>query len=143
MRAGGKRQLGQRGKAEARYHLPARWPRSRNGKILPFDRKPENQQNSRMKTTFDLPPELVKEVKLRAVHEGRKLKDVAAELLRRGLASDMAARSQAAVTRAEIKLPFFPSPQNAPASRMTTEEILALEQEALYQEDLQRVGITL
>ena len=96
-----------------------------------------------MKTTFDLPPELVKEVKLRAVHEGRKLKDVAAELLRRGLASDMAARSQAAVTRAEIKLPFFPSPQNAPASRMTTEEILALEQEALYQEDLQRVGITL
>jgi hypothetical protein len=38
-----------------------------------------------MKTTFDLPPDLVREVKLRAVHEGRKLKDVAAELLRVGL----------------------------------------------------------
>ncbi len=39
-----------------------------------------------MKTIFDLPPDLVREVKLRAVHEGRTLNDVAAELLRRGLA---------------------------------------------------------
>ena len=30
-----------------------------------------------MKSTFDLPPELIREVKLRAVHEGRPLKDVA------------------------------------------------------------------
>ena len=30
-----------------------------------------------MKTIFDLPPDLVREVKLRAVHEGRKLKSVA------------------------------------------------------------------
>ena len=47
---------------------------------------PENQQACRMKTIFDLPPDLVREVKLRAVHEGRTLNDVAAELLRRGLA---------------------------------------------------------
>jgi len=96
-----------------------------------------------MKTTFDLPPELVKEVKLRAVHEGRKLKDVAAELLRRGLEPDTTIRSRPATTKEEIKLPLFPSPQSAPASRMTIEEILALEQETLNQEDLQRVGITL
>jgi hypothetical protein len=32
-----------------------------------------------MNITFDLPPELVREVKLRAVHEGRKLKDVEAD----------------------------------------------------------------
>lgn len=38
-----------------------------------------------MKTTFDLPPDLVREMKLLAVHEGRKLKDVAADLLMRGL----------------------------------------------------------
>ncbi|QTN32481.1 antitoxin [Akkermansiaceae bacterium] len=38
-----------------------------------------------MKTTIDLPPDLVREMKLRAVHEGRKLKDVAADLLKRGL----------------------------------------------------------
>ena len=39
-----------------------------------------------MKTTLDLPDALVKEVKVRAVQEGRKLKDAVAELLRRGLA---------------------------------------------------------
>src|SRR5947209_5127901 len=39
-----------------------------------------------MKTTLDLPDALVKQVKLRAIHEGRKLKDLVADLLRKGLA---------------------------------------------------------
>lgn len=38
-----------------------------------------------MKMTFDLPPDVARQLKLRAVHEGRKLKDVAAEALRAGL----------------------------------------------------------
>ena len=38
-----------------------------------------------MKTTIDLPPDLVREMKILAVHEGRKLNDVAADLLKRGL----------------------------------------------------------
>ena len=38
-----------------------------------------------MKTTIDLPPELLKQLKLRAVRDGRKLKDLAADLLRDGL----------------------------------------------------------
>ena len=41
-----------------------------------------------MKTTIDLPPDLVREMKLLAVHEGRKLKDVAADLLKRELSSE-------------------------------------------------------
>jgi hypothetical protein len=40
-----------------------------------------------MKTTLDLPDALVMQVKLRAVREGRKLKDAVAELLRKGLAA--------------------------------------------------------
>jgi hypothetical protein len=40
-----------------------------------------------MKTTLELPDELMKRVKLRALHEGKKLKDTAAELLRMGLAA--------------------------------------------------------
>jgi plasmid stability protein len=40
-----------------------------------------------MKTTFDLPDALVRQVKLRAVQKGRKLKDEVAELLRKGLAA--------------------------------------------------------
>ena len=39
-----------------------------------------------MKTTLDLPNDLVQEIKLRAAKERRKLKDVATELLRAGLA---------------------------------------------------------
>lgn len=38
-----------------------------------------------VKATFDLPDELVRDVKLRAVHENRSLKEVVADLLRRGL----------------------------------------------------------
>ena len=38
-----------------------------------------------MKTTIELPDELVKQLKIRAVHDGRKLKDTVADLLRRGL----------------------------------------------------------
>jgi plasmid stability protein len=40
-----------------------------------------------MKTTMDLPEDLNREIKFRAVREGRKLRDVAEEVLRRGLAS--------------------------------------------------------
>jgi plasmid stability protein len=39
-----------------------------------------------MKTTIDLPDDLVRELKLRAVREGRKLKDAAAAAIRAGLA---------------------------------------------------------
>lgn len=38
-----------------------------------------------MKTTIDLPDDLVKAAKLRAVNENRRLKDVVADALRRGL----------------------------------------------------------
>ena len=38
-----------------------------------------------MKTTLDLPDALVKQVKLRALQDGRKLKDAVADLLRKGL----------------------------------------------------------
>jgi plasmid stability protein len=40
-----------------------------------------------MKTTLDLPDDLVKRVKLRAIQDGRKLKEAVADLLRKGLAA--------------------------------------------------------
>ena len=40
-----------------------------------------------MKTTLDLPDALVKQVKIRALRDGRKLKDAVADLLRKGLAA--------------------------------------------------------
>lgn len=38
-----------------------------------------------MKTTLDLPQQLVRAMKIRAARDGRKLKDVAADALRAGL----------------------------------------------------------
>lgn len=97
-----------------------------------------------MKTTFDLPPNLVRELKLRAVHEGRKLKEVAADVLKRGLAApETAAKPRPAKPKIEIQangLPVVRCKANAPAKRMTADELLALEQECLAQDDFQRLG---
>jgi hypothetical protein len=41
-----------------------------------------------MKTTLELPDDLMRAIKIRAVREDRKLKDMVAELLRRGLAAE-------------------------------------------------------
>jgi plasmid stability protein len=61
------------------------------GKAAPFDRKPDFWESGcQMKTTLDLPDELMREVKIRAVHEHKKLKDTIAELLRKGIAADNA-----------------------------------------------------
>jgi hypothetical protein len=38
-----------------------------------------------MKTTLDLPDDLVKRVKIRAIHEHKKLKEAIAELIERGM----------------------------------------------------------
>jgi hypothetical protein len=52
-----------------------------------LDSKLGNQENGGMKTTLELPDALVKQVKLRALHKGQKLKDAVADLLRKGLAA--------------------------------------------------------
>lgn len=94
-----------------------------------------------MKTTLDLPPDLVRKMKLRAVHEGRKLKEVAAEVFRRGLAQQGTEAKPA--TRQRITLPLIQCAPDAPASRMSAEEIIALEQESQTREDLEHLGLSL
>lgn len=42
----------------------------------------------KVKTTLELPDELLRAAKIRAANEGRRLKDVVADLLRRGLAEE-------------------------------------------------------
>jgi hypothetical protein len=94
-----------------------------------------------MKTTIDLPADLVREIKFLAVHEGRKLKDVAADLLKRGLGKENSSSSVSSPSKTAIKLPLFPSPKSAPASLLSTAELLALEKENRCQEDLCGVGL--
>ncbi len=100
-----------------------------------------------MKATFDLPADLIREMKLRAVHEGRKLKDVATDLLKRGLANNAGASlptvHQPRILIQPNGLPIVQCDASASAGRMNARQLLKLEQEALTKEDLQRVGHSL
>ncbi len=96
-----------------------------------------------MKTTLDLPNDLVKEVKLHALHGGRKLKDTVADLLRKGLSATnpvaKPALSPRVKTDAKTGLPYFPPTAKAPIAKMKTKEIYALLHQAQAEEDLERV----
>jgi hypothetical protein len=93
-----------------------------------LDRKLGNQQNGSMKTTLDLPDTLVKQVKLRALQEGRKLKDAVADLLRRGLAASTVANeaTQPVVTKdRETGLPLIHCNKSASRQEEITPERVA------------------
>lgn len=98
-----------------------------------------------MKTTLDLPDELVREMKLRAVMQGRTLRDLAADFLRQGLG--MAAPrpvtqlpQDAPFDLTADGIPIFRGSSDAPAAHMSLEQLLQLEQDTLYIEDMQRAG---
>jgi plasmid stability protein len=80
-----------------------------------------------MKTTLDLPEELVREMKLRAVREGRKLRDVATEVFRRGLAANGPTGKPA--RRRRVKLPIIPAPPGAAKMKLTGDDVHRLEME--------------
>ena len=101
-----------------------------------------------MKTTLDLPDALFREVKLRAVVQGRTVKDLVAELLQQGLALPPAALGEKRPTSERVQigengLPLIACAPNAPASRLSVEALLALEQDTQTKEDLNRAGLTL
>ena len=77
------------------------------------DRKPAFWESGCMKTTLDLPDDLMRAVKIRAVHEQKKLKDAIAEFIRKGMA---AGKSRPAKAPKPVKLRGGP---------ITTEEIEA------------------
>jgi hypothetical protein len=83
-----------------------------------------------MKTTLDLPDDLMRAVKIRAAEENRKLKDVAADLLRRGLAQQRSATASPAPRR--LKLPLIECAHEArPEEEMTPDRVA----EALLEEE--------
>jgi plasmid stability protein len=76
-----------------------------------------------MKTTLDLPDDLMREVKIRAVRENRKLKEAIADLLRRGLSPR---RSEPRVRR-RVTLPIVECAREArPGEEMTPERVASL-----------------
>jgi hypothetical protein len=95
-----------------------------------------------MKTTLDLPQDVLRELDRRAAEEARPVDDLVTELLRRGLGIGVApvpiSRS-GRVAIAEDGLPVIRCGSAAPAARMTLEELLALEQDTLAEEDMERI----
>lgn len=81
-----------------------------------------------MKTTLDLPEELVREMKIRAAKEGRKLREVATEIIQKGLASPERMNKTGKGRR--VKFPILKC--ESPAIRQFTPEEL---DEILYQQD--------
>jgi hypothetical protein len=94
-----------------------------------------------MKMTLELPDDLVRTVKLQAVQEGRKFKEVVAEIMYRGLPQP--APSVNRPIRHRVVLPLFQCAPDAAASRMTAEELIALEHETQTKEDFERLGLSL
>jgi len=98
-----------------------------------------------MKTTLDLPDPLMRRVKVRAATEGRKLKDLIAELLDHGL------QARAQHSTAEDKPPYFINEKTGSPvirSRRTPGFVPLTEKEAKHlinlaqeEEDLRRAGL--
>jgi plasmid stability protein len=86
-----------------------------------------------VKTTVELPDELMRAVKIRAVNDGRKLKDVMADLIRRGLADNP---EPAGGTPRRVRLPLVQCAHSArPDKEMTPDRVA----EILRQEDARDV----
>jgi plasmid stability protein len=101
-----------------------------------------------MKTTLDLPDELIRAAKLRAVSQGRTLRDLVSEYLRQGLGinEQPVIDVQSSPSMIELNARGFPQYRCGPSVQIPPENLsalLALEQASLEAEDLQRVGQSL
>jgi len=86
-----------------------------------------------MKTTLELPDELMRAVKIRAAREGRKLKDVMADLIRGGLS---ATPETAGAAPKKVRIPLVQCVHEAhPEDEMTPDRVA----EVLLQEDARTV----
>jgi hypothetical protein len=85
-----------------------------------------------MKATIEIPDEIMREIKVRAAKEDRKLKDLVAELLQRGLAQGEEGIPK---PRHRVKLPLFEGRPAAPGQEATPEvikQILLDEEDSRY-----------
>lgn len=87
-----------------------------------------------MKTTVELPDDLMKAIKLRALEEGKKLNEIMRELLSRGLKNDEPKLSKARIgVDKQTGLPVILGGKT-PKNELTPAQIseILLEQEASY-----------
>jgi plasmid stability protein len=97
-----------------------------------------------MKTTLDLPEDLLREMKLRALAQGRDLRDLVAEFLRQGLNTGMPRPAtpplDSRVVTGADGLPVIRGAADAPARFMSTQALTRLEQDLQTHQDMQGAG---
>lgn len=81
-----------------------------------FAGKPDFWYSGFVKTTLNLPDELVRQIKIRAAQENRKLQDLVAELLRRGLAATPEPRRR-------VQFPLITGGHSAPSGFESPENL--------------------
>jgi len=94
-----------------------------------------------MKTTLDLPDELLREMKLRAVIQGRTLRDLVADFIRQGLGLPVSTPTPVApgssmVVLGASGLPVIRCSADAPATHMSAQDLLKLEQQTQTDQDI-------
>lgn len=99
-----------------------------------------------MRTTLDLPDPLMRRVKIRAVSEGRKLKEIIADLLEKGMDAPAAVAALP-----EVEPPYEIDPKTGMAKSRslnipgfvppTPEKGQAMIERANEEEDLRRAGL--
>ena len=97
-----------------------------------------------MKTTIDLPDVLVQQARQRALHLGRPFKELVADYIRQGLSELPVTPTESSSGALEIAPDGLPLFRRDPASSGITpplEQLLALEQSTLAEEDRLRAGL--
>ena len=89
-----------------------------------------------MKTTLDLPDELMRAIKIRAAERDLKLKDLIAALLRRGLSEESGSPKK---VHRRVKIPIVACRHEArPDEEMTPERVA----EVLLEDDAEEHGVS-
>jgi plasmid stability protein len=110
-----------------------------------FDIKPYLWKIFWVKTTLDLPDNLMREMKIRAATQGKKLTVIITEALRESLASKREVTSDSpplVISRSASGLPYIKCKPSSAKSVPTIEELQRLIDESQLEEDLQRAGIS-
>lgn len=84
-----------------------------------------------MKATLELPEDLLRAMRLRAVLSGRRLKDVVAETVRSRLA--VPEQPTTSTPRRRVKLPIIPCPASVPKFDLTPERMHELDMAAMME----------
>ena len=98
-----------------------------------------------MKTTLDLPDHLMRQVKQRALQQGRPIKELVADYIRQGLhgPATLQQPSKREVLEVDAEgLPLFRPDPRLKRHPIDVVTALRLEQETLMQEDRQRAGLS-